>query len=217
MKAKPSSIRSGLTVIEVLVMVLVVFTLLALLLPALASTRRKNRRIACVNNIKQIELALKTWAVDCGDGYPMQYSVTNGGSMEYIGSGHTYPHFQAMSNELTTTTLLICPADSTRKVAENFQNDLTDSKISYFLSVDASDAHPASFFVGDSHLAIDGIPVKSGLLFLTTKDAVSWTSARHNGEGNTGLADGSVQQTTSSLLKKLLIESGHATNRLSIP
>jgi hypothetical protein len=39
----------------------------------------------------------------------------------------------------------------------------------------------------------------------------------HNGIGNIAIADGSVQQMTSSNLFQLLLQSGIATNRLAIP
>ena len=217
MKPKPPSFRSGMSLIEVLVVIAVVMTVAALLLPMAASARRKSRRMACVDNLKQLELAFKTWGVDGSDYVPMQVSVTNGGSMEYIGSGHTFPHFQAMSNELTVPKLLVCPDDKTRTIAKNFQSDLNDSKTSYFVGVDVNAESFLGFLFGDSHIAISGVPVKAGLLSLKTNDVVGWTSARHLGEGNVGLADGSVQQTTTSHLQKLLAETGVATNRLSIP
>jgi hypothetical protein len=46
---------------------------------------------------------------------------------------------------------------------------------------------------------------------------VGWTKEIHQHCGNVVLADGSVQQATSSRLGDLLRASGVATNRLAIP
>jgi len=48
-------------------------------------------------------------------------------------------------------------------------------------------------------------------------NSLPWTAARHKFAGNIGLADGSVEQTTSSGLNELLHKTGLATNRLAIP
>jgi prepilin-type processing-associated H-X9-DG protein len=49
---------SGITLLEVMVIIAVIGVLLALLLPALESSRCSGRRTQCVNNLKQIALAL---------------------------------------------------------------------------------------------------------------------------------------------------------------
>jgi len=51
---------------------------------------------------------------------------------------------------------------------------------------------------GDCNFEMGGVPVKIGLLRLATNDPVAWSAARHVHSGNLGMADGSVQASTTS-------------------
>jgi prepilin-type processing-associated H-X9-DG protein len=118
---------------------------------------------------------------------------------------------------LNTPKILVCPADTGRHAARNFTAGFDHSHISYFAGVDANERYPQRLLSGDSNLAVDGVPVKSGLVQLAPSASVSWTRERHGGAGNIGMADGSVQQTTTLGLTNALIQTGLATNRLAIP
>jgi len=180
MKPRCSNQRNrALTLTEVVVVFGLLVLLALMLAPAIDKTRPKAYRIICLNSLKQVGLACKVWAGDNGDKYPMQVSVTNGGTMEWIATGNVAACFQVMSNELSTPRVLYCPADIGQIAATNFTTDFNNGKISYFIGLDADPSEPQMLLSGDDNFAVGGIPVKSGLVQITTNSNVAWTSGRH--------------------------------------
>lgn len=68
LRSKPR--RSGFTLTELLVVIAVIGILAALLMPALANAKAKANSIKCLNNLRQVELALVMYAGDHDGYYP---------------------------------------------------------------------------------------------------------------------------------------------------
>ena len=161
--------------------------------------RAQSERIRCVSNLKQVGLGFRMWSNDNGDKFPMQVRAQKGGSFEAIARGETFRHFAAMSNELTRTKILVCPSDD-REPAPAFA-DLSNTNLSYFVGLDADETRPQTILSGDRNLT-NGLPRSSGVLGLEPDRPAGWTAEMHVEAGNIGLADGSVQQANTTMLRR---------------
>ncbi len=78
---------------------------------SLEDARQRAMRIQCVNNLKQLGLAVKVWALDNGDMTP--------------------PNILYMTNEMSTPKILACPADTAHPAAKGGWADYTAANCSY--------------------------------------------------------------------------------------
>jgi len=216
-KLSAKGMAQAFSLIELLVLLLVLVVLSLCLIPGLVPARRQSK-LGCVNNLKQVGLAFRTWCIDSSGDYPMQAPTAVGGTKELIGSGQVFIHFLVMSNELSTPKILVCPWDKAKMGAATFSSGLSDTNVSYFVGTDSKETEPRMLLSGDRHLASQGQPIKPGLFLLTTNNtSISWTKAMHRFCGNVALADGSVQSYRSKELREAVPRQGVATNLLAIP
>jgi competence protein ComGC len=212
----PAKPERAFTVRELLLIVASLMILAAIFLPALSRSRYTSSRLGCSNNLKQVGLAFQTWGIDNNDRFPMQESVTDGGSRELVASGQVFPHFQVMSNELSTPKILVCPNDQARTYATNFTIGLSDKNISYFVNLDSVLRKNSRLLCGDRNLTNNRAP---GSRFIIVSNGISlgWTKELHSKKGNLCFSDGSVHGVTNGwLLATVKLPEG-LTNRLAIP
>jgi len=89
---------------------------------AMAKAKGKAESIACINNLKQLALAVRVWAIDNGDTSPA--------------------HVLDMTNEMATPRILVCPGDHAREAAANFAS-YSAANCSYeYLAPSAPDSDP---------------------------------------------------------------------------
>jgi len=194
---------SGLTLIELLVVLAVIAVLAAMLLPALTGGG-PSKMGKCMNNLKQIDLGFLWFAGDNHGRFPMQIPVTNGGTMEFVYSEHTFPHFQKLKSYRLEPRFFVCPFEIYRQAAVSYEA-LNDLNISYFLNADASMNSPSSsILAGDRFLQASGQPVQPGLFVLTTNLNVSWTPDFHVRGGVLAFADGHAEFSRGDKLNALI-------------
>ena len=205
------------TLPELAIVLVVIIALALLAIPAMARARAKSSRVKCANNLKNVGLALRIFTTDNNGAWPWQVSTNNGGSKEFLQNPSlAWPHFQALSNELSTPRIARCPNDRTGIQPATFRDATNNSAFSYFLGLDASEEFPETILGGDSNLELDGQRLRSTLVTLRTNANVQFDNSRHkdppSGAGNILFGDGSVQQVTSARLRAALVLPGDPTN-----
>src|SRR5215472_5965266 len=121
---------AGLTLIEVLVVIAVCAIVIAMILPAMPHPDKGGPRVRCMSQLREIPIGFLMYAGDNNGKLPMQWPVSNGGTMEFMYSNATYVQYQKLATYLRPETL-ICPTEKRRSAVTNF-NKLTDTNLSYF-------------------------------------------------------------------------------------
>jgi prepilin-type N-terminal cleavage/methylation domain-containing protein len=99
--------KRAFTLIELLVTIAIIAILAALLLPAVSHTRAAAKRTTCINNTRQINLALRMYADDHADAF---YALTNKDEIYHSFKESILPYL-SRNNSRTNDPLFACPAD----------------------------------------------------------------------------------------------------------
>jgi prepilin-type processing-associated H-X9-DG protein len=217
------STAPAFTLVELLVLIVCIIILLMAIVPT-ADRSAEPEAAMCRSNLKQIGLALHTFAADHGERFPWEVPADEGGSMVSPVIGSPVPHFQALSNRVPSLTTWVCPTDPRKKPAADYAV-FDDRNVSYFVSLDAAptNARPHSFILaGDRHLEVAGKSVNPGLLNLTTNKPAGWTLELHGKSkrspaGGMLFVDGHAEFVRSHGLMTVIRAQGIATNLVVVP
>jgi prepilin-type N-terminal cleavage/methylation domain-containing protein len=180
----------GFTLIELLVVIAIIAILAALLLPALATSKAKAKRVECLNNLKQIGLGFRLWANDNGSQFPWQVPSADGGSMA---TEYWPDHFLVASNHIGTPKILACPADKQKVPVSDWKDLDGNLNISFFLGLDSSEGNPESIVSGDRFISESNYEVTWNAA-IGSSIVATFEPVIHGAGGNIVLSDGSAHQ-----------------------
>jgi prepilin-type processing-associated H-X9-DG protein len=226
MKSKPLAATAAFTRTE-LVIIIAIVVVAAFVFFGLRRTKQEAQRLSCSNYLRAMQSAYWIWGEDHKDGFPAAAATTNGGWNDRLltsnAGAYCWTNYAIMADELgQSPKVVVCPSD-TRIPATNFigrgspddhgNADFDNTKISYFVGVQADRDHPRSILMGDRNIGPGVVPdpdygyspASGSGNDVTIESPVCWSLKVHSngksaGGGNVLHCDGSVKRITSQEL-----------------
>jgi len=114
--------KRGFTLIELLVVIAIIAILAAILFPVFAKAREKARQSSCLNNVKQMALALLQYSQDFDERFPRGDSAGWGDAVSGCAGWPNWPHggyVDPCMAYVKNVQIFVCPSDSTRDCLSN--------------------------------------------------------------------------------------------------
>jgi len=113
--------RRGFTLIELLVVIAIIAILAAILFPVFARAREKARQTSCLNNLKQLALAVKSYLADSDDRFYSQWQAAVTVNQPYnFGYHRLMPYIK-------NNQIWVCPNDNRANCAQDGSANWTSS------------------------------------------------------------------------------------------
>jgi prepilin-type N-terminal cleavage/methylation domain-containing protein len=168
--------KAGFTLIELLVSIAIIGTLAGFLLPALSRAKESARRATCMNNLRQIGLAMTMYADDYKGMLPPTTPVGYANqrirslTLSEIGLGHLIPKY------LPNVDLMVCPSNnqklSKEQVQQNWDNNQNTDSTYFYRGLSG----------GLTRYSIDSRERQEHPALITEWNLLSGNNFNHNGE-----------------------------------
>lgn len=192
--------RRGFTLIELLVVIAIIAILAAILFPVFAQARERARSTKCMNNLKQIAIALIQYANDNRGSLPD--ARISGNSTQYSdwvgtkfvgGAGADAPIFERgqIWPYVKSKEVFLCPTDRNRTALNRTPKDAWKKyPLSYSMNYKFDDKDPQTMTGTNQHQKMDAISNDPSRVLLLIHEQ------RDNADGAGGINDGDFRWET---------------------